>query len=84
MGRWRYWICLLVKDKKRDSTLDLQATKYYFVYYINTLQTGREEVKFSHVSCHSFMVLNRVSDVSAADWLSQNTCKIFILFHVWR
>ena len=28
------------------------------------------------IHCHSFMALNRASDVSAADWLSQHTWKI--------
>ena len=31
--------------------------------------------------CHSFMALNRASDVSAADWRSQTHMK---RFHVWR
>ena len=62
---------------------------YYFVLFlflINLTPYYQEEVDFIHVSkkgCHLFMVLNRASDVSAADWRSQTqSCKTIIIFHV--
>ena len=39
---------------------------YYFVYFINT-----DLIHLSKRECHSFMVLNRASDASAAYWLPQ-------------
>ena len=54
------------------------ATMYYFVYYINTLLTRRNRLN-SHsqkrMRCHSFVALNRASDVPVADWLSQTHVK---------
>ena len=54
----------------------LQATMYYFVHYINILLTknSRLNARFKkRTRCHSFMALNRASDMSAADWRSQHT-----------
>ena len=51
---------------------------YYFVCYINILLTPRSRLnsRFKKTTpCHSFMVLNRASDVPAADWLSQTLVK---------
>ena len=45
----------------------LQATMYHFVYYVKILLT--------RTYCHSFMALNRVSYIPAADWLSQTDVK---------
>ena len=56
----------------------LQATMYYFVYYINILLTrgGRPNSCFKkRTHCHSFTALNRASDISAVDWLSQTHVK---------
>ena len=50
----------------------------HFVYYINTLQTRRRRLNSrfkKRTRCHSFMVLNRANDVSAADWQSQTHVK---------
>ena len=58
--------------------LYLQATMYYFVHYINTLLTRRSRLysSFKKKKCsHSFMAVNKVSDVSAADWLNQTHAK---------
>ena len=52
----------------------LQATMYYFVYFISISLTRRSWLNSrfkKSTSCQSFMALNKVSDVSAADWLSQ-------------
>ena len=51
---------------------------YYFDYYINTFLTrSRLNSLFKErTRCHSFMALNRASDVSAADWLFQTHVKI--------
>ena len=52
----------------------LQATMYHFVYNINILLTRRSRLNSrfkKKTRCHSFMALNRASDVTAADWLSQ-------------
>ena len=56
----------------------LQATMYYFVYYINILLTRKSRLnsrfkKRTHY--HSFMGLNRASNVPAADWLFQTHVK---------
>ena len=45
-----------------------QATLYHFVYCVNISLTRR-------TGCHSFMVLNKVSDVPAADWPPQTFMK---------
>ena len=85
MGMQRYGISLQVFNSishgweielnTRREILYLQATIYYFVNYITILLRRRSQLhscfeKRTH--CHSFMALNRVSDLSAADWLSQN------------
>ena len=60
----------------------LQATMFYFVHFTNILLTrGRRlnSLLKKRMRYNSFMVLNRASDVSAADWLSQ----IHVIFHVW-
>ena len=54
----------------------LLATMYYFVYYINQLNSRFK--KRTH--CHSFMVLNKASDMPAADWLSQTQVKNYCNF----
>ena len=46
--------------------------------YTNTLPTSRSRLYPSfkkQTRCHSFMALNRASDVSAADWRSQSHVK---------
>ena len=58
------------------------------VYYINSLLTRKSQLdscRKSRTHCHSFMVLNRMSELSAADWLSQTGVKKLIIatFHVW-
>ena len=54
-----------------------QAAMLYFASYINTLLTwSRLYARFKEEArCHSFMSLNRESDVSAADWPSQTHVK---------
>ena len=61
----------------------LQATMYYFVYYINILLTRRNRLNSrfkKRTRCYSFMALNRASDVPAADWLSQTQVKNYSNF----
>ena len=56
----------------------LQATMYYFVFYIKIVLTRKSRLysRFKRRKrCHLFMALNWASDVPAADWLSQT--------HVW-
>ena len=56
---------------------------YYFVYYINILLTRRSRLnsRFKKgTRCYSFMVLNRLSDVPAADWLFQTQVKNYCYF----
>jgi len=50
-------------------------------YYINILITRRSRLN-SHfrLLCHSFMALNWLSDMSAADWLSQTNMKNYCTF----
>ena len=51
---------------------------YYFVYKINISPIRRSWLNScfkKRTHCHSFMALNRVSNVSAADWLSQTHVK---------
>ena len=50
----------------------LQATMYYFVYYVNILLT--------RTYCHSYMAPNRMSDMPAADWLCQTCEKVIVVF----
>ena len=53
---------------------------YYFVYYMNTLLTRRSRLNSLvkvRTRRHSFMALNRATDVSAADWLFQTHVKIY-------
>ena len=54
-----------------------QPCTLYFASYINTLLTrSRLYSRFKKKArCHSFMSLNRESDVSAADWPSQTHVK---------
>jgi len=69
----RYWVEYL----KREIPY-LRGTMYYFVYYINSLLTRRSQLnscRKSRAHCHSFMALNRISELSAADWLSQTGVK---------
>ena len=49
---------------------------YYLVYYMS-LPEEADLIRVSERECHSFMALNRASDVSAADWpsLSQRHVK---------
>ena len=86
MGARRYGISLRVLNSvSHDIELNtrkeipyLQATMYYFVYYINILLTRRSPLNSSfkkRTRCHSFMALNRASDVPVADWLSQTHVK---------
>ena len=56
--------------RKRD-------TMYYFVCYMHILLARRSRV---YSRCHSFMALNRVSGVPAADWRSQTHVKKLALF----
>jgi len=53
----------------------LQATTYYFVYYVNILPTKRRRLN-SHFKkrtrCHSFIALNRASNVPAAQTHMKN------------
>ena len=55
----------------RREILYLKATMYYFVYYINILLARKSRLN-SHFKkrrhCHSFIALNRTSNVPAADW----------------
>ena len=70
----------------REEIPYVQATMYYFVYYINTFLTRRSQRYSSfknRMHCHSFIVLDRMIDVSVADWRSQ-THKIIIIFPVGR
>ena len=53
---------------------NLQATMYYFVYFISISLTRRSWLNSrfkKSARWHSFMALNKASDVSAADRLSQ-------------
>ena len=57
----------------------LQATTYYFVYHLNILLTRKSRLNTrlkNRTRFHSFMLLNRASDVPAADWLSQTREKL--------
>ena len=57
----------------------LQATMYYFVYYINILLTrrNRHNSRFKKSTCClSFMTQNRASDVPLADCHLKHTWKI--------
>ena len=63
--------------------LYLQATMYFFGYYMNILLTRRSQL----YSCfkkgmgyHSFMALNRATDMSADDWLSLTRTKLSHFF----
>ena len=77
----------------REEIPYLQATMYYFVYYINTFLhyintflTRRSQLYSSfkkRIHCRSFIALDRMIDVSAANWRSQPH-KIIVTFHVWR
>ena len=58
----------------------LQATMYYFVFYINILLTGRSERFKKRNRCYSLMARNSVSDMSAADWLFQTHVKNYRSF----
>ena len=76
----RYW----VEYSKREIPY-LRGTVYYFVYYItiNSLLTRRSQLnscRKSRTHCHLFMVLNRMSELSAADWLSQTGVKNYCNF----
>ena len=63
---------------------------YYFVCYINILLTRRGRLNSrlkKRTRCLSVMALNRASEVSAADWISQihvksyrNLSRVVILF----
>ena len=56
---------------------------YYFAYYINILLIKRSRLSSrfkKKTRRHSFMALNRVSDVPAADWLSQTRDSVVIRF----
>ena len=56
----------------------LQATMYYFVYYINISLTRRSRLSSRFKTRpygHSFIALNEASDMSAADWLSHTNTK---------
>ena len=56
---------------------------YYLVYYINTLLTtrGRPYSRFKkRTNCHSCTAVNRASDLSTADWLSQTHVKNYCNF----
>ena len=58
----------------------LQASMYLFVYYTNNLLTTRSRLNSrfkKRTPCRSFMALNRASDMSVADWLSQTHMKSF-------
>ena len=59
----------------------LQATMYYFSYYIDILLTRRSRLN-SHFR-KGTLVLNRASDASAADWLFQTHVKssFIVNFH---
>lgn len=60
----------------------LQAILYYFVSCINILLT-RSQLSSGfkkRMCCHSFIALNKVSDVAAADWLSQTHTKNYLNF----
>ena len=51
----------------------LQAILYHFVSCINTLLTRSSQIYScfkKRTGCHSFIALNKVSDMAAADWLS--------------
>ena len=70
---------------KRGEILYLQATMHY---YLNTLLTRRSRSYSGfrkRTRFHSFMALNRASDVAAADWQSQTHVNYRIdHFHKWR
>ena len=58
---------------------------YYFVYFMNTLlKRSRLNSRFKRrTRCHSFIVLNRASHMSAGDWRSQrHVTRKILIFHV--
>ena len=57
---------------EKDNELNTR-TERNFMFYVNILLT--------RTYCHSFMALNRVRDMPAADWLSQTDVKKN--FQVW-
>ena len=64
-----------VEHDKRNSISS--SNHELFVYYKNILLTRRSRLNSSfkkRTRCHS-MALNRASDMSAADWLSQTQVK---------
>jgi len=82
MGAWRYGISLQLFNSishKWDIELNTRREIPYlphFVYYIHiSLQLNSCFKKTMHY--HSFKVLNRVCDISAADWLSQTRMKYY-------
>ena len=65
----RYW----VKHEKRNSISPSNHVLFCLLY---KHLTNKKKSTLIHVSCCSFMALKRVSDVSAADWLSQTYARL--------
>ena len=66
------------KRVEQQKTNSMSSSRHYFAYCINILLTtrSRHDSRFKkRTRCHSFMALNRASEVSAADWLSQTYVK---------
>ena len=65
-----------VEHSKRNSVSP--SNHVLFFYYINILLTRRSRLNSrfkKRTRCHSFMAVNRTSDMSPADWLSQTDVK---------
>ena len=66
----------------------LQATMYYFFYYINTFPTRRGLLEWrlkKGMHCHSFIHGNWSSKWHVSSWLAiANTSQDMVIFCVWR
>ena len=83
MGARRYG----TSPRAHSSDIELNTRREFHIskqvqlfFYCINISSKQEEVDLIHVSknrmcCHSFMALNRPSDISAADWLSQTRMK---------
>ena len=84
IGNFCSSVSLVIELNTRTEIQSKQATVCYFIYYLNILLARSWlDLRFKKgTRCQSFIVPNRASDMSAADWLSQKREKFSRFFSV--
>ena len=81
MGELRSLVRHRVEQKKRNSISPINHIEFGLLYkYLSNKKKPTEFMFKEKMRCHSFMPLNRASDLSVADWLPQTHVKNYRIF----